>query len=60
MVDFLPDPDADLATLAYTFGGVEPVAELPLQTLLRTWTRDCFGGQVRRPGDIATQVADMR
>lgn len=59
-MDFLPDPDADLATLTYTFGGVPPVAELPLHTRLRTWTRDCYGGRVRRPGDIASEVADMR
>ena len=59
-MDYLPDPDADPATIAYTFGGVEAVAELPLHTLLRTWTRDCFGGRVRRPGDLSSQVVDPR
>jgi acetamidase/formamidase len=55
-MDFTPDPDADPASLTYTFGGVGAVAELPTHTLLRTWTRDCFGGLVRRPGDLASQL----
>ena len=41
-----PDPDGDPARLAYTFGGVEPVAELPTRTLLRTSTLDCFAGRI--------------
>jgi acetamidase/formamidase len=55
-----PDPDADPATLVYTFGGAAPVASVRPGTVLSTWTRDCFGGRVRSTGDLASQVCDPR
>jgi acetamidase/formamidase len=57
---YLPDPDADPATFAYTFGGCTAVAELAPLTLLRTWTRDCFGGAVRSTSDRASELIDPR
>lgn len=55
-----PDPDADPAGYTYTFGGVPAVAEIAPGTLLSTWTMDCFGGRVRAPTDLASQVCDPR
>jgi acetamidase/formamidase len=55
-----PDPDADPATLVYTFGGAAPVATIRPGTVLSTWTRDCFGGRVRSTGDLASEVCDPR
>ena len=55
-----PDPDADPATLVYTFGGAAPVATIRPGTVLSTWTRDCFGGRVRSIGDLASEVCDPR
>lgn len=55
-----PDPDADLSTLTYTFGGAAPVATIRPGTVLSTWTRDCFAGQVRSTSDLVSQVCDPR
>jgi acetamidase/formamidase len=55
-----PDPDGDPARLTYTFGGAAPVASLRPGTVLSTWTFDCFGGRVRSPSDLASQVCDPR
>ena len=54
------DPDADPASLVYTFGGAAPVASLAPGTVLATWTRDCFAGRVRSVDDLASQVVDPR
>jgi acetamidase/formamidase len=59
-MDWDPDPEADPATLVYTFGGAAPVATIRPGTVLSTWTRDCFGGRVRSAGDLASQVCDPR
>jgi acetamidase/formamidase len=59
-LEFLPDPDADPASLTYTFGGVAPVASIRPGTVLSSWTRDCFAGQVRSPADRASEVCDPR
>lgn len=55
-----PDPDADPATHAYTFGGVRPAASIRPGSFLSTWTMDCFGGRVRSASDLASQVCDPR
>ena len=60
VVDFEHDPDADPASLTFTFGGVPPVATLLPGTVLRTWTHDCFVGRVRQESDLASQVCDPR
>jgi len=55
-----PDPDADPATLVYTFGGAEPVTTIRPGTTVSTWTWDCFGGRVRSTSDLASEVCDPR
>ena len=47
VVSFGPDPDGDVAALAYTFGGVEPLVSIRPGTVVSTWTLDCFAGRVR-------------
>ncbi len=54
------DPDADPATLTFTFGGAAPVASIAPGTILSTWTRDCFAGRVRTTSDRVSQVCDPR
>ncbi|MFI6266674.1 acetamidase/formamidase family protein [Micromonospora sp. NPDC051006] len=44
---------------AYTFGGRMPVAHLRSGDLLRVFTEDCFGGLVRGPADLPSQVCHM-
>jgi acetamidase/formamidase len=56
MLAWGPDPDGDPARLTYTFGGAAPVASIRPGTVLSTWTMDCFGGRVRAPSDLASQV----
>ncbi|GAB3188999.1 acetamidase/formamidase family protein [Micromonospora palomenae] len=45
--------------LAYTFGGRMPVAHLRSGDVLEVFTEDCFGGRVRGPGDLPSQVCQM-
>ncbi len=45
--------------LAYTFGGRMPVAHLRSGDLLEVATEDCFGGLVRGPADLPSQVCHM-
>jgi acetamidase/formamidase len=59
-VDYQLDPDADPASLVYTFGGVAPVATLRPGTVLTTWTRDCFAGVVRSVDDRSSELCDPR
>ena len=54
------DPDADPASLVYTFGGAAPVASLAPGTVLATWTRDCFAGRVTRADHRSTELVDPR
>jgi acetamidase/formamidase len=54
------DPDADPASLVYTFGGAEPVASIRPGTVLSTSTLDCFAGRVRATTDLVSQVCDPR
>ncbi|MGY4912563.1 acetamidase/formamidase family protein [Micromonospora aurantiaca (nom. illeg.)] len=45
--------------LAYTFGGRLPVAHLRSGDLITVHTEDCFGGLVRGPADLPSQVCQM-
>jgi acetamidase/formamidase len=55
-----PDPEADPASLVYTFGGAEAVATIKPGTVVSTWTHDCFAGRVRGVGDRVSEVCDIR
>jgi amidase len=55
IITFEPKP----AELAYTFGGVGPVAQLRPGDVLRVFTEDCFGGAVRSVDDLPSQVCRM-
>jgi len=55
-----PDPQADPATLVYTFGGAEPVLQLRPGDVVSTWTRDCFAGRVGSTSDLVSEVCDPR
>jgi acetamidase/formamidase len=59
-LSFLPDPDADPSTLAYTFGGIAPVASVRPGTVLTSWTHDCFAGQIRQPHQLVSTSCDPR
>jgi len=54
------DPEGDPARLAYTFGGLPAVAELPTRTLLRTSTLDCFAGRITSVDGRPSVDADPR
>ncbi|HKT03759.1 MAG TPA: acetamidase/formamidase family protein [Rugosimonospora sp.] len=60
MLRWEPDPEADRASLVYTFGGAGAVSTLRPGTVLSTWTLDCFGGQVRSVDDRVSEVCDPR
>ncbi|MET8530023.1 acetamidase/formamidase family protein [Micromonospora sp. NPDC005172] len=45
--------------LAYTFGGRMPVAHVRSGDILQVHTEDCFGGLVRGPADLPSQVCRM-
>ncbi|WP_433458488.1 acetamidase/formamidase family protein [Micromonospora sp. CA-248212] len=45
--------------LAYTFGGRMPVAHVRSGDILEVFTEDCFGGLVRGPADLPSQVCRM-
>ncbi|MEU8082545.1 acetamidase/formamidase family protein [Micromonospora sp. NPDC049101] len=45
--------------LAYTFGGRMPVAHVCSGDILQVHTEDCFGGLVRGPADLPSQVCRM-
>lgn len=57
---FRPDPEADPATLVYTFGGAAPVRSVRPGTVLELWTEDCFAGRVRSTADRVSEVCDFR
>ncbi|MFC3499845.1 acetamidase/formamidase family protein [Micromonospora krabiensis] len=44
---------------AYTFGGRMPVAHVRSGDVLQVFTEDCFGGLVRGPADLPSQVCRM-
>ncbi|MEV0004791.1 acetamidase/formamidase family protein [Micromonospora sp. NPDC050980] len=45
--------------LAYTFGGRLPVANVRSGDVFTVHTQDCFGGLVRGPADLPSQVCQM-
>ncbi|MFI2652704.1 acetamidase/formamidase family protein [Micromonospora fulviviridis] len=45
--------------LAYTFGGRLPVAHVRSGDVITVHTEDCFGGLVRGPADLPSQVCRM-
>ncbi|MEU8296479.1 acetamidase/formamidase family protein [Micromonospora sp. NPDC048909] len=45
--------------LAYTFGGRLPVAHVRSGDVFTVHTQDCFGGLVRGPADLPSQVCQM-
>ncbi|MET7804329.1 acetamidase/formamidase family protein [Micromonospora chersina] len=45
--------------LAYTFGGRLPVAHVRSGDVITVHTEDCFGGLVRGPADLPSQVCQM-
>lgn len=46
------------AELGYTFGGRTPVLRMRPGAMLGVSTPDCFGGRVRTPADLPSQVCD--
>ena len=54
------EPDADPASLTYTFGGVAPLVSVRPGTVVSTWTLDCFAGRVRSTTDLVSRVCDPR
>jgi len=57
---FEPDAEGDPASLAYTFGGFQPLVSVRPGTVVSTWTLDCFAGRVRSTSDLVSQVCDPR
>lgn len=51
-------PDIDPAQLAYTFGGVEPKAQIKPGTIVSTSTLDCFSGLLTKddPRSVSEQL----
>jgi acetamidase/formamidase len=57
MSQFIYRPARD--ELAYTFGGRLPVAHVRSGDVFTVHTQDCFGGLVRGPADLPSQVCQM-
>jgi acetamidase/formamidase len=57
---FDPDPEAPAASLVYTFGGHEPVAQLRPGAVVSTWTRDAFNGAISTRDTRSSTVLDAR
>jgi acetamidase/formamidase len=55
VVSFRPEP----SQFAWTFGGVEPVERVSPGSVLELWTEDAFGGKVRRPEDLVSEVIEF-
>jgi acetamidase/formamidase len=52
---YRPDP----SEFAWTFGGVRPVRSVTPGTLMELWTEDAFGGRVRGPEDLVSEVIEF-
>jgi acetamidase/formamidase len=52
---FHPTPEQ----FAWTFGGAPPVARIRPGTVLEVFTEDCFGGKVRTPSDLSSEVCEF-
>ncbi|MEN3538115.1 acetamidase/formamidase family protein [Microbispora sp. ZYX-F-249] len=55
VVSYRPRPD----DLSYTFGGRPAVESVAPGAVLELYTEDCFGGRVRGPGDLPSQVCEF-
>ncbi|MFL5799440.1 MAG: acetamidase/formamidase family protein [Actinomycetota bacterium] len=55
VVSYRPDP----SEFAWTFGGVAPVRSVKPGTVMELWTEDAFGGKVRGPGDLVSEVIEF-
>ncbi|MBX6381778.1 MAG: acetamidase/formamidase family protein [Microbispora sp.] len=55
IVSYRPGPD----DLSYTFGGRPAVESVAPGAVLELYTEDCFGGRVRGPGDLPSQVCEF-
>jgi acetamidase/formamidase len=55
VVSYRPDP----SEFAWTFGGVAPVRKVQPGTVMELWTEDAFGGKVRGPGDLVSEVIEF-
>ncbi|MCX0276791.1 acetamidase/formamidase family protein [Nocardia zapadnayensis] len=54
------DWEPDLSSLTYIFGGADPVRSLVAPTVLTTSSLDCYGGVLRTPGQLPSEVIDPR
>lgn len=54
-VTYRPDP----SEFAWTFGGVKPVRSVTPGTVMELWTEDAFGGKVRGPDDLVSNVVEF-
>jgi len=55
VVSYRPDP----SEFAWTFGGVKPIRSVKPGTVLELWTEDAFGGKVRGPDDLVSNVVEF-
>jgi acetamidase/formamidase len=55
VLSFQPEP----SQFAWTFGGVGPVERIRPGTVLELWTEDAFGGKVRGPDDLVSEVIEF-
>jgi acetamidase/formamidase len=55
VVSYRPEP----SEFAWTFGGVAPVRSVKPGTVMELWTEDAFGGKVRGPGDLVSEVIEF-
>lgn len=59
-IRYEPDPDAPSETLAYTFGGQDPVTTIRPGDVVSTWTRDCYNGAVTGADQRVSERTDPR
>jgi acetamidase/formamidase len=55
VVSYQPSPEE----LSYTFGGRPAVGRIRPGTVVELFTEDCFGGRVRGPGDLPSEVCEF-
>ncbi|MCF3140846.1 acetamidase/formamidase family protein [Paenarthrobacter sp. AR 02] len=44
------------ADYSYVFGGKEPLLAISPGDAVQVWTEDCYGGQIRGPGDLPSSL----
>jgi acetamidase/formamidase len=55
VVTYRPEP----SEFAWTFGGVKPIRSVKPGTVMELWTEDAFGGKVRSPDDLVSNVVEF-